>query len=190
MRWEPMHTRSSRPSLPETSPAERVTADLHAIGACRAEAERVGDSVPLWFHTFALARGIYTPGIARDHGYRHAVLGADRFAGRSVLDVGAFDGFCSFLAALDACSSRQRAVRRLGPRSVRRDAPGRRRLSRGRNADGIASRVPTPGRTERPRAWRALRRRVVFRDPAPSYGPDRVAGGARERACAGRADRA
>jgi tRNA (mo5U34)-methyltransferase len=58
----------------------------------------------LWFHAFALARGIYTPGIARDHGYRHAVLGADRFAGRSVLDVGAFDGFCSFLAALDACS--------------------------------------------------------------------------------------
>ena len=39
-----------------------------------------------------------TRGIARDHGYRLAVLGADRFAGRSVLDVGAFDGFYSFLA--------------------------------------------------------------------------------------------
>jgi tRNA (mo5U34)-methyltransferase len=63
-----------------------------------ADAERVRDSVPLWFHTFALAPGIYTPGIARDHGYRLAVLGADRFAGRSVLDVGAFDGFYSFLA--------------------------------------------------------------------------------------------
>ena len=84
--------------IPETSAAERVVADVHAIGAPAADAERVRDSVPLWFHTFALAPGIYTPGIARDHGYRLAVLGADRFAGRSVLDVGAFDGFYSFLA--------------------------------------------------------------------------------------------
>ena len=50
------------------------------------------------FLTFALAPGVYTPGIAHDHSYRLAVLGADRFAGRSVLDVGAFDGFYSFLA--------------------------------------------------------------------------------------------
>ena len=84
--------------IPETSAAERVVADVQAIGAPAADAERVRDSVPLWFHTFALAPGIYTPGIARDHGYRLAVLGADRFAGRSVLDVGAFDGFYSFLA--------------------------------------------------------------------------------------------
>ncbi len=82
----------------ETSGAERVVADVHAIGASVVDAERVRDSVPLWFHTFALAPGVYTPGIARDHGYRLAVLGADRFAGRSVLDVGAFDGFYSFLA--------------------------------------------------------------------------------------------
>jgi tRNA (mo5U34)-methyltransferase len=84
--------------IPETSRAERVVADVHAIGALAADAERVRDSVPLWFHTFALAPGIYTPGIARDHGYRLAVLGADRFAGRGVLDIGAFDGFYSFLA--------------------------------------------------------------------------------------------
>ena len=84
--------------IPETSDAERVVADLHAIGAPAADAERISDSVPLWFHTFALAPGIYTPGIARDHGYRLPVLDADRFAGRSVLDVGAFDGFYSFLA--------------------------------------------------------------------------------------------
>ena len=82
----------------ETSGAERVVADVLAIGASAANAERVRDSVPLWFHTFALAPGIYTPGIARDHGYRLVVLGADRFAGRSVLDIGAFDGFYSFLA--------------------------------------------------------------------------------------------
>ncbi len=85
-------------SIPETSCAERVVADVLAIGASVADAERVRDSVPLWFHTFALAPGIYTPGIARDHGYRLVVLGADRFTGRSVLDVGAFDGFYSFLA--------------------------------------------------------------------------------------------
>jgi tRNA (mo5U34)-methyltransferase len=85
-------------SIPETSPAERLVADVHAIGASAADAERVRDSVPLWFQTFALAPGIYTPGIARDHGYRLRVLGADRFAGRSVLDIGAFDGFYSFLA--------------------------------------------------------------------------------------------
>ncbi len=84
--------------IPETSRAERTVADVLAVGARVADAERVRDSVPLWFHTFALAPGIYTPGIARDHGYRLAVLGADRFAGRSVLDVGAFDGFYSFLA--------------------------------------------------------------------------------------------
>jgi tRNA (mo5U34)-methyltransferase len=84
--------------IPETSAAERVVADALAISAPVAIAERVRDSVPLWFHTFALAPGVYTPGIARDHGYRRAVLDADRFAGRTVLDVGAFDGFYSFLA--------------------------------------------------------------------------------------------
>lgn len=85
-------------AIRETSDAERVVADVNAIGALAADAERVRDSVPLWFHTFSLASGIYTPGIARDHGYRLAVLGADRFVGRSVLDIGVFDGFYSFLA--------------------------------------------------------------------------------------------
>ena len=62
-------------SIPETSCAERVVADVLAIGAPVAVAERIRDSVPLWFHTFALAPGIYTPGIARDHGYRLAPPG-------------------------------------------------------------------------------------------------------------------
>ncbi len=84
--------------IPETSHAERVVADVLAIGASAARAECVRDSVPLWFHTFALAPGIYTPGIARDHGYRLPVMGADLLVGRSVLDIGAFDGFYSFLA--------------------------------------------------------------------------------------------
>jgi tRNA (mo5U34)-methyltransferase len=84
--------------IPETSAAERLVADAYAIDASVEDAARVRDSVPLWFHTFALAPGVYTPGIARDHGYRLAVLEHERFAGRSVLDVGAFDGFYSFLA--------------------------------------------------------------------------------------------
>jgi tRNA (mo5U34)-methyltransferase len=84
--------------IPETSAAERLVADALTVGVPAADATRVRASVPLWFHTFALAPGIYTPGIARDHGYRLDALGADRFAGRSVLDVGAFDGFYSFLA--------------------------------------------------------------------------------------------
>ena len=63
------------------------------------QAERALRSVPLWFHTFALNRhgGLYTPGKARDHGYRLASI-PDCFEGLSVLDVGAFDGFYSFLA--------------------------------------------------------------------------------------------
>jgi tRNA (mo5U34)-methyltransferase len=86
--------------IPETSFDERLVADIWAIGAPTGDAERVRDSVPLWFHTFALSPGVYTPGIARDHRYRLAVLGEDRFAGRSVLDVGAFDGFYSFVAEM------------------------------------------------------------------------------------------
>ena len=66
--------------IPETSHAERVVADELTIGASAARAECVRDSVPLWFHTFALAPGIYTPGIARDHGYRLPAMSAQRFA--------------------------------------------------------------------------------------------------------------
>ena len=84
--------------IPKTSLGERVVADVQPIGTPVAVAKRVLDSVPLWFHTFALAPGVYKPGIARDHGYRLGVLSAYRLTERSVLDVGAFDGFYSFLA--------------------------------------------------------------------------------------------
>jgi tRNA (mo5U34)-methyltransferase len=153
-------------AIPETSRAELVVADVLAIGASAADAERVRDSVPLGFHTFALAPGIYTPGIARDHGYRLAVLDADRFAGRSVLDVGAFDGFYSFLAEVRgarrvvAVDNEQyvdwvRArfgVTLVGGVGFRAD----------RRAGRIAGRVPTHGRAGRARARRAVRRCVCF----------------------------
>src|SRR5690349_13656463 len=95
--WSPPTVASRRGRVTRCAIVAAGPATL-AIGAPVAIGEHVRDSVPLWFHTFALAPGVYTPGVARDHGYRFAVLGADRFAGRSVLDVGAFDGFYSFLA--------------------------------------------------------------------------------------------
>ena len=80
-------------------PTEREVADELRIEVAPAEARRALESVPLWFHTFALNRehGLYTPGVARDHGYRLASI-PDSFDGLSVLDVGAFDGFYGFLA--------------------------------------------------------------------------------------------
>jgi tRNA (mo5U34)-methyltransferase len=79
--------------------AERQVADLLPIEVDPALARATVESVPFWFHTFALnrAEGIYTPGAARDHRYRVSML-PDDFAGMSVLDVGSFDGFYAFLA--------------------------------------------------------------------------------------------
>ena len=79
--------------------AERQVADLLPLEVDPAVARATVESVPFWFHTFALNRveGIYTPGAARDHRYRVSMLPED-FAGMSVLDVGTFDGFYAFLA--------------------------------------------------------------------------------------------
>ena len=69
-------------------------ADLLPIEVDPVLARAIVETVPFWFHTFALnrAEGIYTPGAARDHRYRVSALPED-FAGMSVLDVGCFDGF-------------------------------------------------------------------------------------------------
>ncbi len=79
--------------------AERQVADLLPIEAAPVLAHAAVETVPFWFHTFALnrAEGVYTPGAARDHRYRLSALPED-FAGMSVLDVGCFDGFYAFLA--------------------------------------------------------------------------------------------
>lgn len=84
--------------IPEPSRAERQVADLLPIKIDPESAETIRDRVPVWFHTFQLAEGIYTPGIARDHRYRVPALTRERFQGRSVLDIGTFDGFYAFLA--------------------------------------------------------------------------------------------
>jgi hypothetical protein len=89
---------AGRGRLPEPTRAEREVADLLKIGAEPAAAREVLKRVPLWFHTFSLDKGrLYTPGVARDHRYRVPALPGD-LRGRSVLDVGAFDGFYAFLA--------------------------------------------------------------------------------------------
>jgi tRNA (mo5U34)-methyltransferase len=87
-----------RESIPLTTAAERVVADLMPIDASREEARAALERVPLWFHTFALnGTGVYTPGIARDHRYRLPAIPED-LTGARVLDVGTFDGFYAFLA--------------------------------------------------------------------------------------------
>ena len=79
--------------------AERRVADLLPIEVDPVLARATVETVPFWFHTFALNRAevIYTPGAARDHRYRVSTL-PEGFAGMSVLDVGCFDGFYAFLA--------------------------------------------------------------------------------------------
>ena len=95
---------ATRTSIPRTDPrlaptrAEREVADLLPIGASAAASRDVLERVPFWFHTFLLDGGThYTPGAARDHRYRIPTLPRD-LDGRTVLDVGTFDGFYAFLA--------------------------------------------------------------------------------------------
>ena len=85
-------------SIPATTAAERAVADLLPIDVRVEQARAALESVPLWFHTFALnGAGLYTPGIARDHRYRLRAI-PERLTGARVLDVGTFDGFYAFLA--------------------------------------------------------------------------------------------
>jgi tRNA (mo5U34)-methyltransferase len=87
----------AREPVPEPTEAEREVADLLQIGASEQDARDALGAVPLWFHTFSLDGGrLYTPGVARDHRYRIPVL-PENLTGKSVLDVGTFDGFYAFL---------------------------------------------------------------------------------------------
>ncbi len=84
--------------IPEPTEAEREVADLLPIGADERAARDALKRVPLWFHTFSLdGDSLYTPGVARDHRYRVPAIPED-LRGKSVLDVGTFDGFYAFLA--------------------------------------------------------------------------------------------
>jgi tRNA (mo5U34)-methyltransferase len=88
----------ARRTPPIPTAAERAVADQLPIPASPEIARAAVEAVPLWFHTFKLdGAGVYTPGIARDHRYRLPFF-PDDLRGRSVLDVGTFDGFYAFLA--------------------------------------------------------------------------------------------
>jgi tRNA (mo5U34)-methyltransferase len=84
-----------REPIPAPTAAERTVADLLPIDTDPERARELLERVPFWFHTFAVD-GAYTPGAARDHRYRVPFL-PDDLRGKRVLDVGAFDGFYSFL---------------------------------------------------------------------------------------------
>src|SRR6188472_354162 len=53
-----------------------------------------------WFHSIDLGMGVVTRGVKSPEQHRHelAVLRLPDLAGKSVLDIGAFDGFYSFAA--------------------------------------------------------------------------------------------
>ena len=94
-----LHDDRQTGTLASTWPSELDVADHVPVEAALADAQRVLHDVPLWFHTFSLnaEHALYTPGKARDHGYRLASI-PDTFDGLSALDVGTFDGFYAFLA--------------------------------------------------------------------------------------------
>lgn len=80
-------------------PTEHEVADELPIECAANVAAEILETIPFWFHTFSLNKDedLYTPGEARDHGYRLDSIPRS-FDGKSVLDVGAFDGFYSYLA--------------------------------------------------------------------------------------------
>lgn len=90
---------SERRRVEERTRAARECALQLPFTLTSAHARAVRDSVPFWFHTFALCarEAVFTPGVAHDAHRRLAAI-PGRLDGASVLDVGAFDGFFAFLA--------------------------------------------------------------------------------------------
>lgn len=99
--------------------ADGRLADLLPIEVDPVLARAIVETVPFWFHGFALnrAEGIFTPGSARDRRSRVSALPED-FGGMSVLDVGCFGGFYAFLTGRrggrDGRGGGQRAVSAVG----------------------------------------------------------------------------
>ena len=76
-----------RPSHPDTPEAREL-------------AERVARAVPFWLHSIDLPFGVTTPGLKTPEGHKHelASLKLPDLRGKSVLDIGCWDGFYSFAA--------------------------------------------------------------------------------------------
>src|SRR4051812_46257253 len=64
------------------------------------ELEQKVAAIPFWFHSIELAAGIVTPGLKspEQHTRELASLRIPDLRGKSVLDIGAWDGFYSFAA--------------------------------------------------------------------------------------------
>jgi hypothetical protein len=65
------------------------------------ELEDLRDSVPFWFHSIDLGQGVVTPGAMKSAALlseENKHLHLPNFRGKSVLDIGAWDGYYSFLA--------------------------------------------------------------------------------------------
>ncbi|MBZ0173618.1 MAG: DUF1698 domain-containing protein [Phycisphaerales bacterium] len=74
--------------------------DLEGLESCDAAALRQRVSrVGRWFHTMDLGRGVRTPGIYDPATRLHRIGLPERLDGKSVLDIGAWDGFYSFECA-------------------------------------------------------------------------------------------
>jgi tRNA (mo5U34)-methyltransferase len=67
-------------------------------GFTKAELEQMVRSVPFWFHSIDLGQGVATPGMLTQEVMREKLAGLrlPDMRGKSVLDIGAFDGFFSF----------------------------------------------------------------------------------------------
>jgi tRNA (mo5U34)-methyltransferase len=66
----------------------------------RDELQRLVDSVPVWFHSIDLGEGVVSPGVKTADLLRDelAALQLPDLTGRTVLDIGAWDGFYTFAA--------------------------------------------------------------------------------------------
>jgi tRNA (mo5U34)-methyltransferase len=64
------------------------------------ELEQIAQSVPFWWHSIDLGQGVVTKGYKSIEGLEHElkVLRLPDLSGKTVLDIGAYDGFFSFEA--------------------------------------------------------------------------------------------
>ena len=134
-----------RPRIPDSPEGRELYAAVAAI--------------PFWCHSIDLGMGVVTPGIKTPAALRKelASLRLPNLRGKSVLDVGAWDGFYSFTAE------------RLGASRVRRPRPSR--VGRGPRRQGrLQGRVPAEGRSS-----------PGSQAPSVAVEPRRVAGEARLR---------
>ncbi len=83
----------SLPSVPATDDSKGAAGGVDGPGTDDIRARVAGIS---WYHSIDLGNGIVTPGNPPDE--RMIEAGLPRLRGQTVLDIGAWDGYWSFLA--------------------------------------------------------------------------------------------